>query len=316
MRVAMHQYSFAFALILTGALLALYLSRTSNVNWTVFLATFAPLVLAAIASTPAILSGGGGIDVSISPVMILTTALYAVMLAPSGLGDGVSIALLLLIGGAVGAINGLLTVRLRIQPVVVTLATSFAITGINVLLVPAPLFMNALTLADIAGPQGRWPGSLILIGAPFVLWIVLRRTAYLRTLYAVGSSDVTAFASGVNVSQVRILAYAMGGLFAAIGGLAVLATTSSVNASLSGTYTVSAIAAVALGGTSLWGGSGGILGSLLGALSLYLLSALLITLNVDPSWLRVVSGAMLLVAVVVVGVASSQTARSKQRVLE
>lgn len=305
----LRRYSFAVALLLTIFLLYIYLLRSANVNWPGLAATFAPLALAALANTPSIISDG--LDVSISPTMILTTAIYAVLLVPMGLGGPVSLVVLLALGGLVGMVNGLLIVRARMQPVVVTLSTSFIITGVTVLLVPTPLYLPSIWVSDLAGPQAQYPGAVILIAIPFLIWFLLGMTAFRRTLYAVGSNDVAAFASGVNVDRVRVAAYAIGGLFAAVGGLAVLATTNTVNASLSGTYTVTAFAAVALGGTSLWGGSGGLFGSLLGAASIYLLSALLITLNVEPSWLRVVSGTMLLAAVVAVGVASSQIVRSR-----
>jgi ribose transport system permease protein len=308
----LNRYSYSFALTLDVVLFLIYVLQTRHVNWIGLIGTFAPLACAAMASTPAIISGGGGFDVSISPIMVMTTAVYAVYFIPIGLGGPVGIVALLALGGLVGLVNGLLIVRLRIQPVVVTLGMSFVITGVNIFLVPEPLFLSGNWIARLAGPQSQWPGALVIIALPLVIWTVLGRTAYRRTLLAVGSSDVTAFAAGVNVNLVRVAAYSLGGALAVFGGLAILATTSSVNASISGTYTVNAIAAVALGGTSLWGGRGGLTGSLLGAAAIYLLSSLLISMNVNPSWLSVLSGSMLLAAVVVVGLGSSHAARSKQ----
>jgi ribose transport system permease protein len=103
---------------------------------------------------------------------------------------------------------------------------------------------------------------------------------------------------------VRVAAYSLGGVFAAVGGFAIIAVTQSTNANLSGTYTLAGFAAVALGGTSLWGGRGGLAGSALGAASIYLLGNLLITLNANPSWLPVTYGSMLLVSVVLLGLAA------------
>jgi ribose transport system permease protein len=127
---------------------------------------------------------------------------------------------------------------------------------------------------------------------------------YKRTLYAVGSNDATAFASGVNVALVRVVAYSLGGLFASVGSLALVGLTVSSNANLSQTYTLLAIASVALGGTSLWGGRGGLFGSLLGAASIYLLGNLLQILQVDPSYLQVMYGGMLIFAVILSGIAA------------
>jgi ribose transport system permease protein len=311
----LNSYSYSFALGLVVLLLVIYVVQSRNVNWVGAISTFSPMACAAMASTPAILSGGGGFDVSISPIMILTTAVYAAYLIPIGLGGPIGIVVLLAVGALVGLVNGLLIVRLRIQPVVVTLGMSFVITGLNVLIVPQSLFLSGSWIAKLAGPESKWPGALILIVLPLLIWAVVGRTAYRRTLLAVGSSDVAAFAAGVNVNRVRVVAYSLGGLLATFGGLAILATTSTVDASQSGTYTVGAIAAVALGGTSLWGGRGGLIGSLLGAAAIYLLSALLIAWNLGPSWLSVLSGSMLLAAVVIIGLGSSQAARS-QNLLE
>jgi ribose transport system permease protein len=101
-----------------------------------------------------------------------------------------------------------------------------------------------------------------------------------------------------------VIAYSLGGLFAGVGALALIAVSLSANPSLSQTYTLLAISAVALGGTSLWGGRGGLLGSLLGAASIYLLGNLLLTLQVNQSYLQVMYGGMLLLAVVLGGVAA------------
>ncbi len=310
--VALRRRTYIFALALTIVLLTLLAIRSPNVNWTSLIAAFAPVAIAALASTPAIVSGGGGFDVSVSPTMILTTAVFGVVLVPAGLNSAASLPVLLALGAVVGLVNGFLIIRLRVQPVVVTLATSFVVTGINILLVPAPLFISSVWVADFAGPQADWPGAALLVALPIAIWAALGRTSYLRALHGVGSSDVAAFSSGIDVARVRIGAYVLCGMFASVGGLAILATTQSVNAGLSGTYTVTAVAAVALGGTSLWGGNGGLFGSLLGAASIYLIGALLITMNVDPAWLRVVSGGMLLLAVVIVGIAYSRTARGRR----
>jgi ribose transport system permease protein len=103
---------------------------------------------------------------------------------------------------------------------------------------------------------------------------------------------------------VRVIAYGLGGFFAAVGGLALIALTSSANPSLASTYTLLAIASVAIGGTSLWGGRGGLVGPMLGAASIYLLGNLLITLQVDPSYLQVMYGGMLIFAVILSGMAA------------
>jgi ribose transport system permease protein len=305
----LHRYSFSFALLLTLVLLATNLVRTPNFGWSDQLANFAPLAIAGMASTPAIISGRGGLDISISPVMILTTGVFAVWLAPHGLGGAVAVPLLLLLGTAIGAVNGLLIVWLRLPPVVVTLAVYFILIGINLTLLTAPVFVHSTWITELSGSWGPFPAALLTIAVPLVVWSVLGLLPYRRTLYAVGSNDATAFSCGVKVGTVRVAAYALGGLFAAVGGFAVLAVTSTASPNLSGTYALQAIAAVALGGTALQGGRGGLIGSALGAASIYLLGNLLISFNVNPSWLQVMYGTMLLLAVVLVGLAARTTRR-------
>jgi ribose transport system permease protein len=304
----LNRYTFSFALLLTLVLLIINLIRTPDFGWTNQLANFAPLAIAAAASTPAIISGGGGFDLSISPTMVLTSGFFVMVLVPGGMGGYEAVPVMLLLGAAVGLVNGLLIVWLRLLPVVVTLSTFFVLIGVNLKLVDAPESLRVTWMNDFAGTIAGIPGAIFLIAVPLALWGLLGLTPYRRMLYAVGSNDAAAFSAGVRVDTVRVLAYTLGGLFAAIGGIAIIAVTSTANAGLSETYALQAIAAVALGGTSLWGGRGGIVGSLLGAASIYLLGNLLITLNANPSWLQVMYGAMLLVAVMLVGAAARSRA--------
>jgi ribose transport system permease protein len=303
----LNRYSFGFALLLTLALLATTLIRDSNFGWRDQLANFAPMALAAMASTPAIISGGGGFDLSISPLMYLTGEVFIVWLATKGLGGAVSVPIILALGIALGALNGLLIILLRVPPVVATLSMYFVLIGVDLRVAPNPKYLSDNWIHHLAASVNiagvAVPGALFTLGFPILVWAALALTPYRRTLYAVGSNDATAFASGVNVAAVRVIAYALGGLFAAVGGLALIALTSSANPSLSSTYTLLAIAAVALGGTSLWGGRGGLFGPMLGAASIYLLGNLLITLQVDPSYLQVMYGGMLIFAVILSGMA-------------
>jgi ribose transport system permease protein len=291
------RYSFAFALTLTAALLIANLIETPNFGWTYQLASLAPLALAAMASTPAILSGGGGFDLSISPLMVLTNIVFVFYLAPHGLGGGIGIVLVLLLGIVVGTLNGLLIIIARVPPIVATLASYFILIGIDLQIANTPRELTPSWISHLAGSVGPIPGALFTIPIPIIIWLLLGRLPYRRMLYAVGSNDATSFASGVNVAAVRVAAYGLGGLFAGIGGVALTALVNSADGSTASSYTLVAIASVALGGTSLWGGRGGIVGSLIGATTIYLLQTLLSSLQVSSSWLEVVYGIALLAAV-------------------
>ena len=129
--------------------------------------------------------------------------------------------------------------------------------------------------------------------------MALSRTAYHRSLYAVGGNDVTAFSGGVNVELTRVVAYSLGGLFAAFAGIALTALVQSDQAQSTSFYILIGLTAVALGGTPLMGGRGGMTGAFFGAAVLFLIQVLLGALSVPSNWLSVVYGAMLLFGVLV-----------------
>jgi ribose transport system permease protein len=276
------------------------------------LANVAPLAIAAIASAPSII--GGGFDLSISPLMVLTNSVFIVYLAPHGLGGAAAVPIMLGIGLAVGLINGLLIIGLRVQPIVVTLAMYFSLQGVDLLIAPNPVSVNSTGwLKHLAGSIGPVPGGLLSIGIPMLIWFGLRFVPFRRLLYAVGSNDATAFSSGVNVNVIRIASYALGGLFAGFGGLALTGLVNSADASNATEYTLVAMAAIVLGGTSLAGGRGGLVGPLLGAFSIYLIQNLLATFAINPAYLQIVYGGILVVAVVLGGAASGETGGGLRR---
>jgi ribose transport system permease protein len=301
---AVRNYSFGFAALLTVALLVgNIVSEHGGFGLSNQLANVAPLAIAAIASAPSII--GGGFDLSISPLIVLTNIAYVVWLAPHGLGGAVAVPIMLGLGLAVGLLNGLLIIALRVQPIVVTLAMYFGLQGVDLLIAPNPVSMkNAGWIQHLAGSVGPVPGGLLTIGIPMLIWLGLRFVPYRRLLYAVGSNDATAYSSGVNVNVVRVASYALGGLFAGFGGLALTGLVSSADASNATEYTLVAMAAIVLGGTSLAGGRGGLIGPLLGAFAIYLLQNLLATFAINPAYLQIVYGGMLIVAVVLGGAVS------------
>jgi ribose transport system permease protein len=174
---------------------------------------------------------------------------------------------------------------------------NFVLSGLCIKLLSQPKSAGSNWTNDLAGTLGPVPGALITIGVPALIWVALRRTAYVRTLYAVGGDDVTAFSAGVNVTLIRVVAYTLGGLFAAFGGIALTGLLREADASNPTGYTLVAIAAVALGGTSLAGGRGGLACSFLGAACIFLIQDLFNSTHVSTLWLQVVYGGLLLFAV-------------------
>jgi ribose transport system permease protein len=300
-------HTFVFAVMLTLALIVTNLivdpsfSQWGAVPST--LGTLAPLALVSMASTPSIISGG--IDLSLGPLLSLCNVMMVAVLLPHGLGSPwVSIPIIVALGAAVGAANGVLVTVLRFPPVIATLASLFVLLGVAYDLAPTPHEAAANWTSSLTGMVGPIPGALIIMVVPVLLWVGLRLTALRNTLYFVGDDDVAAFTAGANVAGVRILAYALGGLIAALAGLALTGIVHSGDSSLGLQYTLIALAAVVLGGTPLGGGAGGMIGAFFGAASIYLIQNLIDAVNVNPTWLLVVYGGVLITAAVLGGLLS------------
>ena len=313
MQRAARSYSFGFAALLTVALLIVNITTVhGGFGWSNQLANVAPMAIAALASAPSII--GGGFDLSISPLIGLTNCVFVVWLIPHGLGGAISVPIAAAIGLGVGVLNGVLIVVLRVQPIVVTLAMFFSLQGVDLIIAPNPASVPGTGwLRHLATTIGVVPGALVTIGVPLLIWAALRFVPFRRLLYAVGSNDATAFSSGVNVNAVRIASYALGGLFAGFGGLALTGLVSSADASNATEYTLTGIAAVVLGGTSLAGGRGGLIGPLFGAFSIYLLQNLLATFAISSAYLEIVYGGILVVAVVLGGVLAGESGGGLKR---
>lgn len=310
-RTLLRRHTFVFALVLVLVLLAAALALQPNFNWPNQLAAFAPLAVAAMASTPSILSGRGGIDMSTSPVMTLSAIVFVGILVPSGLGGIEAVPIMMLFGGAIGTAMGCVIVFLRLSPIVVTLAAYFIIIGINLKLAPRSLQLGENWVTSLSGMFGPIPAALVSIAFPLLLWTALMATSYGRNLYAVGGNDATAYSAGVNVAAVRIMAFGIGSSFASLAGLVLVGLVRTADSSTSGSYTLVAIAAAALGGVSLTGGRGSLLGAALGAASIFLIQSVLSDLNMPQTWLPAVYGALLIGSVVLGAVLLGQRKGSR-----
>jgi ribose transport system permease protein len=259
----------------------------------------AVLAFVAMAQTLVILTGG--FDLSVGMVMTMTACLSSVILNGSP-GQIALAALAVLASGLVaGTINALIVVLGRIQPIIATLATGAIYFGIALLLRPSPGgevnedLSNALTY-DAWGIPTTF---LLLVGTVIFVWWPFRSTVLGRNCYAVGSSERAAYMSGLAIGRARFAAYALAGLLAACGGLllSLISLSGEASSSQGGFYTLNSIAAVAIGGTSLFGGSGGIVGSICGALVLRTISDLLFVFNAPALWQPLFQGLILLGAV-------------------
>jgi ribose transport system permease protein len=319
LRRELRERSYLFALLLVVVLLVINVALVprfaSSAAWADDLKAFAPLALLAMASTPAILSGGGGLDISVGPLADVISILLIVVLLPTAFGAPfVAIPLLLLVGAAVGTINGLIVARLRYPAFISTLCAFLVLYGVGLKLAPRVVTAPRGWTHQLAGNIGPVPGPLLLLIIPPLVWFVLSRTRYVRNLMAVGSSDRAAFSAGVNVGAIRVIAYALGGLFAAIAGIGVATLVQSADPNVGLPFALISLASVVLGGTPIGGGRGGLTGSVLGAAVIYLVQNLLAALHVSAVWLPAAYGLMLLSGVVLGALLSAppRTLRSVQ----
>jgi ribose transport system permease protein len=258
------------------------------------------LALVAMAQTLPVLTAG--LDLSVGMVFVLSNCLASALVVGSPLETAAGLVAVLFAGIFCGLLNGIIIVYGRLQPIITTLATGAIYYGLALSLRPVPGGDVNPAVADALTGQLPFgiPASLAVIIAVVVLiWLPYRRSVLGRAAYAVGSSETAAFMSGVPINRAKLLAYALSGLLAAVAGLMLTFITYSgeASAAIGGTYTLNSIAAVVIGGTSLFGGSGSAVGSIFGAFVLRTIGDLLFVFDLEPFWQPLVQGVILLAAV-------------------
>ncbi|HUC66181.1 MAG TPA: ABC transporter permease [Stellaceae bacterium] len=263
---------------------------TSTVNNTM------PLAMAAIGQTIVVLTRG--LDLSVGGIIDLTNALAAVHIqdnAGSMLGWT---ALVLLVGAALGLVNGLLVGVGRLQPIVVTLATLSIFQGLAIRVLPQPggAIPPSYTAA-LVDPNNPW--ALLYLGLCILLWLAFRRSALGVAIFAIGNDEGAARANGIKVVQSKVIAYTLSGVFAAAGGLFLAATATAGDATSGNGFTLSSIVAVVLGGVNLFGGRGSAVGAIAGAFVTTMIVNILFFSEIDPLYQSFYEGLFLIIAVVV-----------------
>ena len=228
--------------------------------------------------------------------------------APAVIGIG------LLVGLAVGALNGLLVVRARVAPFIATLGTLYVARGAALLISGGATFPNLVGRADLGNTGFTALGTGTLLKLPAPIWMmaalgvvfafVASRTPFGRRVYAVGDNERAAALVGIRVARVKLTVYMMSGLCAALTGLIIASQLQAAHPATGETFELSAIAAVVLGGTSLSGGRGSVGGTLVGAFVIGVLNDGLVLLGVSEFWQIVIKGIVIVTAVVVDQLAS------------
>ncbi len=260
--------------------------------------TGAALALAAMGQTLVVLTGGfdlsTGATVSLVNVVLATTMGDSVA---SQIGVGL---MALAVGGLVGAFNGFFVAFVRLQPIVVTLASMFIAQGATLLIQDKPggaipagfsTFLTGDAIPNVV------PAPLAVLAAAIVVWLLAKNSRFGIGIYAVGSDEEAAHAAGVPTRAVKFLGYVLAGVFYGAAGAFVSAQTSSADPLVGRPMLLQVFTAVVVGGTVLGGGRGGAVGSVVGAFVLMIVVNILLVLNVSAYYSSVAEGAILILAV-------------------
>lgn len=244
----------------------------------------------------------GGLDVSVGSVMAITNMAVSVLSVQMGFGIEL-IFIALGIGLACGAINGLLITKVGVNPLITTLGTMSIFRGIAYLITDgksAILKNEPITVLGRGYIFDVIPVALVIMVVIFIIFgFILKRTTFGRKIYTIGGNPLASHLSGINVNRVRFIAYALCGMMAAVSGLILTCQTGSGVPHNAGENNLDIIAAVILGGTSLAGGKGGMVGTLIGVLILSTIANGMTIANMSSYWQLVIKGLVLITAVVI-----------------
>jgi ribose transport system permease protein len=283
----------AAAVILLVLNFAIQPSILSAANLGPLVAVASAFILISMAQAPALLAGGGGVDLSVGPL----AGLVAILIVQSGVTDVfLVIGLVVLVGATSGTLMGALIAYVRVPPIIATLGAFLFYSGLALHLQPIPGGRAPAWLSGLSGTVLGVPGMLFPLVGIAICWTALMLTPYRRNLLAVGGDARAAFTSGVKVSLTRLIAYVLSGVLAAFAGLAFVAVLGSADANAAPSYTLVSLAGAALGGVSMSGGRGSMLGAAAGGATMFLIQNLLGLAQVSVFALQVVFGAALIVA--------------------
>ncbi|CAB1128342.1 ribose ABC transporter (permease) [Candidatus Hydrogenisulfobacillus filiaventi] len=284
------------ALVVALSFLSPYFLTVSN--WLQLIMQTSMMALVAMGETVVILTGG--IDLSSGPTVGLAGMIGAGLLLRAHTGAPVALVASLAVGLLMGLVNGLSVTRLKMAPFIVTLATGSMASGLTL------AYSRGNTLAPVLGPYAYLGGGTLAgIPVPVLLTLavfaglgwVLARTVWGRQVYAVGGNRTAAYLAGIDVQRTELSVYVLAGLLYAVAGIVETGMLGAATASAGQNLVLTPIAAVVIGGVSLFGGLGSLWGTFLGAITLGVLTNGLDLLNVSPFYAQVVYGLVVFLAV-------------------
>ena len=294
------RYGIALAFLALGSALALLTPRfLTAANLLNVLRQISVNALLAFGMTVVIL--GAGIDLSVGSVLAFSGALAA-GLSTAGWPAGLAMAAALLLGGIMGLFNGVFVAYARIAPFIVTLG------GLTIFRGATLVYTDGRPITGLPGGFDAL-GNGVALGVPVPVWVMLaflglthfllRFTALGRAVYAVGGNEEAARLTGIPVAGTKLFAYAYSGLASALGALVLTGRLNSAQPTAGSGYELDAIAAVVVGGTSLFGGRGGVLGTFVGALIIGVLNNGMNLLDVSAFYQQIVKGGVILAALLI-----------------
>ena len=297
----------AFTLLFGGNILNPQFSSIKNVGSLLSMASI--IAIAAAAQTFVVLIGGESIDLSIGPVMSLT----ALMIPHLTKGDNgmlvPMILFLVLLGAFIGFVNGFCSQIIKIPPLIMTMIMGTVVNGLTFawtrgmpsLTIPKNLlFMKRQFIGSFSGIV--FAVIMIVIITEFVL----RKTRYGKSLYLIGSNRNASLLSGISINKNVVLAYLISGTIAALGGILTIGFLGIGNIKICESYTMYSVAAIAIGGANMQGGRGTILGALIGAIVLQLLSSVLVAAGWNQGIRQLIQGVVLLLILIAIFLKSAK----------
>jgi fructose transport system permease protein len=249
-----------------------------------------------------------GIDLSIGVIMVISSVVMGRLAVIDGIPTIIAFPLGIIVGSLFGYLNGVLITRLKMPPFIVTLGTLSIIgalitfysqsetIGMQDIAANAPFLDIMGNQIQIGGARIMWGTFLMLIVAA-VVWYILTRTAYGRHIYATGDDPEAARLAGINTDRILLSVYVLAGLIAAIAGWALIGRVGAISPTAGENMNLNSITAVVIGGTSLFGGRGSIIGTLVGALIVGVFRSAVSLAGLDVLWQEFAIGVLIIVAV-------------------
>ena len=298
-----------FVVLLLGLLLGVsvnYSHFVTGSNLSTVLTQVTIIGILGIAQTLVILTAG--IDLSVGVIMVISSVVMGRLAVVDGVPVAIAFPLGLLCGVACGFLNGLLVTRMKMPPFIVTLGTLSIIGALNTFysqsetireqdLEDKAPFLQSMGVPFEIGGARIILASFLLIALAIIVWYVLNRTAYGRHVYATGDDPEAARLAGIDTDRILLSVYVLAGLISAIAGWALIGRIGAISPTAGANGNLDSITAVVIGGTSLFGGRGSIIGTLVGALIVGVFRSAVSLAGLDVLWQEFAIGVLIIVAV-------------------